>query len=82
MVHHSAEPSGLPLTFGAITTPTCSEVFLLGVKRAFTLFRCNPSLRAAVITPPELAMVINLVSVVIECCPSHRPSGGTSGCVL
>jgi len=24
------------------------------------MFRCNPSLRAAVITPPELATVINL----------------------
>ena len=40
------------------------------------MFRCNPSLRAAVITPPELATVINLFPWSSSAAPPVRRAGG------
>ena len=52
-VHNSDGPSGHPLIFGRrCRRLPCSEVFLPGIRRLH-LFRYNPSLRAAVTTPPE-----------------------------
>ena len=79
-VLHSAEPSGLPLTQVA-----CASL-LRGLsprgQEGLHLFRCIPSLRAAVIAPSELAAVINLFPRTFECCLPHPSSGSASAFVV
>ena len=65
----------------SLPTPTLLRGLSPRDQEGLHLFRYNPSLRAAVITPPELATVSNLFPW-FECCLRLYTGGSASGLVL
>lgn len=58
-VLRSDGPSGHPLAFDAVAGAYLAPECFSPGPEGFTSFDCNPSLRAAVITPPESAAAVS-----------------------
>jgi len=82
MVHHSAEPSGLPVTFGAVADAyLVPRSFSLG-SRGTSPVPMQPFATCCHQCPAGSRHGHQPVSVVIEYCLPRRPSGSASGCNL